>query len=540
MPFLSLSWALALVLAPSTPAPVPLHQQIDVLIAAGLPPDLPTAQFTDDAGFLRRVSLDLIGRIPSAAETRAFLADDSPDKRARLVEELLHRPEHARHLAQVWDVLLLDRRRSKRISAGAWHEYLRAAFAANQPWDELIRSLLVADGADPKQRAAATFLLARDLDTLQLTRDISRLFVGRNIQCAECHDHPVVRDYKQADFYGIQAFLNRSYLFPNAKDNKASIGEKADGEVSFSDVFDETKTVLSTPPRLPDRRPIVDPKLAKDQAYQTAPNKKTRGIPSYSRREQLAKQLTAGDYQPFARTTVNRFWALLMGRGLVHPLDQDASDNPPSHPELLEQLTRDFQQHGFNVRRLIRAIVLSKTYQRSSILPAGAEDLPADRFAVAALKPLSPEQLAWSVLEATGQIEIQRQALGDKAPEAAVYKKLAGNIRAFARTFGNPAGQPVGDGFEATLEQTLFLKHGPAIRNWLKPRKYSLTGRLRQLDTPAAIAEELFLAVLTRKPTPDEQSIVADVLAEHADHRDQALAELAWALLASAEFRFNH
>jgi hypothetical protein len=263
-------------------------------------------------------------------------------------------------------------------------------------------------------------------------------------------------------------------------------------------------------------------------------------VPRFSRRARLAPLLASRDDPRFARNAVNRFWALLLGRGLVHPVDMDHPANPPSHPELLDLLSREFAASGFNVRALLRELALSKTYQRSSAAPPGEQEVRPESFAVAHLKPLSPEQLALAAMQATGYTDAERQALGKGCTEAALYGRLAGNVAPFVATFGAQPGQPEGQQFQATLDQALFLRNGPLLRGWLQPRPGNLADRLGRLHDPAAVAGELYLGVLTRPPTVEEAGEVAEYLKGRTADRTAALGELAWALLASAEFRFNH
>jgi hypothetical protein len=204
---------------------------------------------------------------------------------------------------------------------------------------------------------------------------------------------------------------------------------------------------------------------------------------------------------------------------------------------LLDLLADDLAARKFDVRSFLRELALSEAYGRSSEVPAGreAKDLPL--YAVARLKPLSPEQLAWALMQATGLTDATRQALGKGATEATLYARLAGNVTPFVNAFGAPAGTP--ERFDARVDQALFLANGPLVRSWLTPRAGNLTFRLGKLTSADAVAEELYLSVLTRLPDAEERKEVADFLAGRKD-RDAALQDLAWALLASAEFRFNH
>ncbi len=522
-----------LLLASFGHAGAPLHQRIDQAVTAR-----PAAPPASDAEFLRRVSLDLAGTIPTAAEARAFLQDTTPAKRQALIDRLLASPEHARHLATAFDVMLMERLPATNVPEAQWREYLRASVAANKPWDGLVREILGSDGSDVKQRGPARFLLDRKGEPNTLTRDISRLLLGTNLQCAQCHDHPRVEEYKQDHYYGLYAFLNRTTLVKDKTLKAVVLSEKADGEVTFQSVFDPAKVTKHTGPRLPGGPPLKEPKVEKGKEYAVAPAANSRSVPKYSRRALLGPQLARAENRQFPRNIANRLWALMMGRGLVHPLDMDHPANPPSHPQLLDVLTDDLAAHKFDVRYFLRELALSQTYQRSSELPPGVKEAEPSRYAVAILKPLSPEQLAWGLMQAAGLTDAERRALGPKANEAALHGRLAGNVAPFVRAFGGPAGKPAA--FDATLDQALFLANGPVVRGWLAPRPGNLTDRLGRLSIADAVAEELYLSVLTRRPDAEERKEVAAFLAARSRDRTAALQDLAWALLASTEFRFNH
>jgi len=517
---------LVMLLAPPAVADEPLHARIDRLIAAGCRDHATlAAPPADDAEFLRRVTLDLSGTIPSTADATAFFADTDPDKRTKAIDRQLAAPGYARRMAQAFDVILMERRKDTRVTRATWETYLRDTFAANRPYDAFAREILSADGSDAKTRPAAKFFLDRDLEPNLITRDLGRVFLGRNLGCAQCHDHPTVSDYKQADYYGIQAFINRTFLFPNAQAATAVIAEKADGEVNFTSVFDKSKKTSATGPRMPGLKPLDEPKAEKGKEYKVAPAKDVRPVPAYSRRERLAAALTSPENPTFARTAVNRLWALMLGRGIIDPVDQDHADNPPSHPELLDLLAREFVANKYDVKWLVREIALSRTYQRSSEVPAALSDVPADRYLVGPLKPLSAEQLAYALSEATGNTSADAKA----SPLVATFRGV----------YGGAAGEP-DDGTTQTLSQTLFLKHGPAVRGLTGPKAGNLADRLAKLP-PDRVVDELFLSVLTRRPTADEKADVTAALTRTpAAERPAFCGELVWALVTSAEFRFNH
>ncbi len=516
-----------------------VHARIDKHVAAGVPDyKKKAAPLANDEEFLRRVYLDLVGTTPTVAELNEFLADSEKDKRAKLIDKLLASPGYARRMAWHFDVMLMERRGDVKVPRAAWEAYLQTAFADSKPYDAFVRELLSNDGSDAKTRAAAKFVLDRDLEPHLVTNDIGRVFLGRNMQCAQCHDHPTVDDYKQADYYGIQAYLNRSFLFPNAQVPTAVIAEKAEGDVSFMSVFDKAKKINTTAPRMPGGKAVEEPKAEKGKEYKVAPAANVKPVPTYSRRELLAAAVTGADNPAFARNIVNRMWAMMNGRGIVHAVDWDHEKNPPSHPELLDELTSEFVKHKYDLKWLVREIALSDTYQRSSEAPAGLEDATGDRYLVAVLKPLTPEQFAYALMQATGHTDAERTALGAKGTEVQLDARLAPRLAPFRTMLGGKAGD-AGENFSATLDQTLFLKYGAAVRGLLPPRAGNLTDRLSKITNPDAVADEIFAAVLSRRPTVDERNDVADAL-KGAKDRQTTINELVWAMIASAEFRFNH
>lgn len=508
------------VLATRAPAAEPLHAAIDRLIrdrAAGQKASAPA----DDGELLRRAYLDFAGRIPSADQARAFLADRTPDKRARLIDRLLTGADYPRRMAELFHVMLMERLGDH----PDWSAYLKTAFEHNRPWDAMARDILCGYATDPEARGASFFLAKRlenygqnPVDYPALTRDIGRLFLGKNLQCAQCHDHLFIPDYKQKDFQGLFAFVQNAYLV-DAK--TATVGEKpAAGKVAFMSVF--KKQPRETGPALPGGKEFDPPPLKKGEEYVVKPDPKTKtpGKPRFSPLALLADELPRKDNPDFARNGANRIWFLLMGRGSVHPLDLHHADNPPSHPVLLDLLAEEFAAHDFDIRWLLREIAMSDAYQRSSLLPDGVDRVPPETFLTAIEKRLSAEQLFAAVQEATG-------AKGDAAARAK-----------FLKTFANAAREPE-DEVSPSLKGALFVLNDPVVLDWLQPRPGNLIDRLTKLDD-GKVADELYLSVLTRLPTPEERTHVEGYLKKNGETRPAALGRLAWALLASAEFGVNH
>ncbi|HVW01279.1 MAG TPA: DUF1549 domain-containing protein [Planctomycetaceae bacterium] len=522
-----------------------LHEQIDRLIAAGTSNySQIAAPLADDAEFLRRITLDLTGTVPTIAQTRAFLADPAPDKRQRTIDVLLASPEYARHMEQTFDVILMRRLPAKHVKAEEWQAYLLASFAANKPWHEIVRTMMTTDGGDPATRGAARFLLDRDADVNTITRDVSRLFLGANLECAQCHDHPLVEDFHQEHYYGLAAFFNRSFVFTE-KDKPTVLAEKGDGEVKFESVFEirdkKSPGPKTTGPKVFSSATISDPTFAKpEEAYVVAPADKVRPIPKFSRRAKFAEFVVSPENRRFCRSTVNRVWALLLGRGIVHPVDYDHTGNPPSHPALLALLTEEFANQNMDLKWLIREICLSQTYQRSSKRTAEGPAPADDRFAVAIMKPLSPTQMAAAVLQATGETDVQRAALGDKLNEEALHKQLIGYQQRYVQLFGGLAGKPT-ERFESTTDQVLYLMNDPQLLNLTMPHGNNLADRLLKLpaDQMPALADELYVSVFNRPPTPEDVQDVQQYLEGQTD-RPAAMSQLIWSLVTSSEFRFNH
>jgi len=394
----------------------PLHQRIDAIIDTARIG--PAVKLCSDADFVRRIHLDLVGVAPTAAEAKRFIDDPSPDKRRRLVEQLLADERFAHHMRMVFDAMLMERRPAKHVKQVAWRAFLTESFRDGKPLNELAREILWA-GPEVKSPAAARFYLDREVQPHLVTRDIGRLMLGRDLHCAQCRDHPVIGDYQQSEYYGLFAFVNRSYLFADKKKKRTLLAEKAEGDVSFESVFDKGAKYPARP-RLPGRPEVKEPKLAKDQLYKVKPPKGGYGVPAYSRRRELAKRLTAGDNEQFNRNMANRLWAIMFGRGIVHPLDLNHRGNPPAHPELLTLLAEKLVQSNFDVRVLLKQIALSRAYQRSCRLP---DRLGVSKADVERVIARSSKQREETLAEARAAKQQSREISGRIAAAEALLDK---------------------------------------------------------------------------------------------------------------------
>ncbi|HEY1189967.1 MAG TPA: DUF1549 domain-containing protein [Gemmata sp.] len=508
-----------------TGAEEPLHARIDAHIeararAGGVPLSPPA----EDSELVRRAYLDFAGRVPTAAEAKAFLADPAADKRAKLIDTLLAAPGYAPRMADAFNVMLMERLGDH----PEWTKFLRASFQNNVPWDVMVRKMLRADPKETVQPGASFWLVKRlenygqnPVEYSALTRDVGRLFLGKNFQCAECHDHLFVADYKQRDFQGLHTFFKNAYL---ANAAKLVVGERPTVEkTAFASVF--TKVPMVTAPALPGAMMLELPTFAKGAEYNEAPDKKagTPGVLKFSPLKEISERLPAKTNADFTRNAANRLWFVLTGRGLVHPLDLHHSNNPASHPELLDLLAREFASHDFDIKYLLREVALTRTYQRSSTLPRGAKAAPGPQFFATAIeRRLTPEQLLQSVLVATGSDPKGADALRPK----------------FVKAFANQPREPEEE-FAPSLKAALFRLHDDAVLGLLTARPGNLVDRAAKRSDGEAITE-LYLAVLAREPSAEERAAVARVLAKHPDSRAEAIGRVTWALLASMEFGVNH
>jgi len=415
---------------PAAAPPPPLHQEIDRLAAPGLTGL--TITIAPDADFLRRASLDLLGVPPTADEAAAFFADAAPDKRARLVDRLLADPRHARHWAEVLDVWLMERRPNSHVPQDDWMAYLLASTRANKSWRQLVREILSADGDDDDPRAAARFALDRGSEPHLLTRDIGRIFLGRDLQCAQCHDHPLVDDYLMADYHGLLAFVSPGHeqKLKAGDKERAYYSERAGSDLEFESVFIQGTKHL-TAARLPEQAELEEPEYLPGEEYEVAPAEQVRPQPKFSRRAKLAELATSSDSRAFNENIVNRLWAQMLGRGLVHPVDLHHRDNPPTHPELMRLLADRFVAADYDMRWMLREIAMTQVYQRALDAPSELPGQPAEAAALIARLEAEAAALQLPSDEASRALEAAREqwAAAEQALLPAVKELSAARTR---------------------------------------------------------------------------------------------------------------
>jgi hypothetical protein len=486
-----------------------LAARIDRLLAAGQTG--PASPLASDAEFIRRLSLDLRGTIPTAAEVRAFLDDQTPQKRETLIDRWLNDPQFSLHWADVLHVMLMERRPDKHVPYAEWIKYLQHACQQGKPWNQLAREIFTADGTDPNLRPAAKFWLDRDAEPHILTRDIGRIFFGMDVQCAQCHDHPLIEHYIQADYYGLFAFVNRTVLFNDETQKKMLLGERAEGDADYKSVF--TGDASRSRPRLPGGIELPEPHYPLGDEYVVAPKEKVRPIPKHSRRAMLVAA-TDGSNLAFNRNFANRIWAILFGRGLVHPVDLHHPHNPPTSPEVLDLITQELVAANFDHRVLIRQLLLTHAYQRAFDPPA-ADTLPTTAQVA---EQISARAQTVATLKQAAETARAAQSDAYEAVKAAL-KALEAPDKAYreAHQAAVAARKPVIDA-QAALDKTQAqLATQQAVLNALAEAasKAAEAVKLAPNDAELAQASGVFAAKLQTSKTQLEslQKTAADQLA---------------------------
>ncbi|HEV3005167.1 MAG TPA: DUF1549 and DUF1553 domain-containing protein, partial [Pirellulales bacterium] len=359
------------------PSPAQMAARIDQLLAARMRPSgVQAAEPATDAELLRRASLDLNGVIPSGSEVSAFLGDDSLDKRAAVIDRLLANQRYGTHLAQVWSKMLLpaDAQIERPAEVKGFTSWLRRRFTENIRYDVVVADLLTTTGSS-NRGGAALFYTAAGLKPEELASSTSRILLGVQIHCAQCHHHPFDH-WRQDDFWSFAAFFARVQQAPGVQPPDVQLVDAVAGEVT-----------------LPGTSEIVPPKyLGADPPSEDA---------DVNRRRQLAIWLVSQDNPYFARVAVNRVWALLFGRGLVHPVDDFGKHNPASHPQLLDELAEYFVASGYDLKAVFRAIGRTRAYQRSSAWASEGPPPPPELFARMQVKTLTADQLYDCLVRAT-------------------------------------------------------------------------------------------------------------------------------------------
>jgi hypothetical protein len=513
---------------------------------------IPASPRADDAEFLRRACLDITGRIPSTELTVAFLESNDPDKRRKLIDGLLASPLYGHYFAAGWEDLIVKRDANNRsLDAQPFRSWLADRFNQGHGWDQIVGEMLTAEGPVSRSPQGIFFLAHRgdqgQVAPNKVVSTVANLFMGIQLQCAECHDHRMIKDWKRTDFWGMAAFfaqtrstglpfqqvaiagrpgvelaITESALAPGAVDQ---FGRRIGGNQARP-----AGAVIEIPDAVDPRKKTGQVKAKFLEGDQ--PELGTQG----PFRVHLAAWLTSPDNKYFAPAAVNRLWAHFFARGFVNSLEDFHPDNPPSHPELLDMLVRDFKASGHDVKYLIRAICNSEAYQRTSRpLPENQSD--SERFSHQTVKVMTPEVLYDSLCLALGVNDLAPPATNPQGRQFVVVNQArqpASPREQFVSMFTGKEGPDNPAEWTLGVPQILRLMNS-ALLNQGGP----IIERLLKVDSdPAKMIEALYLATLSRRPTADEAAKCAAFVARKNDPKG-AYAGLLWVLLNSGEFLCN-
>jgi len=486
----------------------------------------------DDATFVRRLYLDLAGRIPTPSEAREYIDSTDPKKRDKLVAELVASPEFIRHNANEFDAFL----RNDNGDGGSVRPYLLAAFKENRPWDRMFRDLIGA-AETPHPAKPEQYILKRLKDRDALTRDVSSVFFGLNISCAQCHNHPYLKSLTQDYFFGLREFFAASYDFQgNLLDRRfvkpADFKPKAGAARPVKMMFLNGQTVDRAAEPADDLAKAIqeESKTIEQLGKAYAKDKVLPPQSKFRAREKLADlALKPENRDLFARAMVNRLWFRFYGYGLVMRVDQMHANNPGSHPELLAWLTRDFIAHNYDLKRLIAGLVSSKAYARNSEWKDGQPPAP-ELFAVGSVRPLTPGQWAASFQLANNPALIGRDKTFDAREKALTALETA------ARPLESLIQYPRDD-MPIPVNESMRLSNDPGLNKTIGAQL--LPALKKASDRKAQIAEAVW-AVLSRPPIAAEFELFESYLERRKDRPDAALQQMVWVLINSPEFRFNH
>jgi hypothetical protein len=491
--------------------PLPENNFIDRLVVQKLRKlNILPSEPCSDADYLRRVYLDVIGTLPTAAEARRFLTNRRPDRRSRLVDELLERPEFADYWALRWaDLLRVDRQALGHKRAYAYYRWIRASLAGNKPFDQFAREIVTAEGPLTEVGPANFYKVAGKPGEAAST--LAQVFLGVRIACAQCHHHPFDR-WSQTDYYGMEAFFT-----------PVSVRNSPRGEV----------VVAAGNP------PTRHPRSGEPIFAHALGTRMPAASPSGDRRLTLARWLTAPDNPWFARNLANRTWAHFLGRGLVEPVDDVRATNPPTNPELLDALARYVVDSKYDFRKLIKLIAASRVYQLSA-RPNPTNEGDGQNYSRALLRRIDAEVLLDMVCQTTG---VGEKFPGVPAGVRAIQLWDSKVPHYFLKLFGRPVRVSACEcerNHEPGVAQVLHLMNSPEVHGKLSHDGGRVARLVKQQPEDGALAEELYLTFFSRLPTGPERTAAVAYLRQNPARRRQAAEDLAWSMLNALEFIFNH
>ena len=516
--------------------PLATARQVDELLAkegfgGGKDANEKPAARADDQTFLRRVALDLIGHPPTPEDVTAYSLDHSETKRASAVERLLAKHEFGENWARYWRDVIMYRRSEERalLVSVTVVDFLAKEFNGEPHWDTIARKFITATG-DIREEGATAIIMAQNGVAEDTTAEISRIFLGIQIQCAQCHNHPTDR-WKREQFHELAAFFPRIAVRPVRKD-----GDRRSFEIVSVDK-ERKKKEKDKPGRgntehyMPDlQKPEEEGKLMRPVFFVTG-QKLEPGLKDQDRREQVAQWITSRKDRWFARAYVNRMWAELVGRGFYEPVDDIGPDRTCSAPHTLDYLADHFAGSQYDVKWLFRVITATEAYQRES--RSRYEEAKAP-FTASCPQRLRGDQLYNSLIAVLG---IEDASPKERAKEAENYRAaMAGPRGRVNVAFGYDPSAPR-DEVAGSIPQALFLMNGPELNRGLQGRQpnTALGKLLGEIDKNDALVEELYLRCLAREPNPTEIETCLEYV-KSVGNRTEAFEDILWSLVNSTEF----
>ncbi|MBI1832203.1 MAG: DUF1553 domain-containing protein [Planctomycetes bacterium] len=488
-----------------------LAKLIDQEIAKRLKKEQTTSVgLCSDEEFVRRIYLDIVGVIPTVDKVNAFLANKDANKRSKLIDELLADSRFGTFIAEAWAIHMLPRESNNRLlKSKPMEDWLAQHFNKGTPLDKIVYELVTTTGDIDKNPAGTYFVANPTVD--KITDNVTRMFLGVQLQCAQCHNHPFT-DWKQTEYWAMAAFFMKTRVQGSAKGAAKggavpAVGETAAGPKGKKGGLPESAKIVPAKFLQGDQ-----PKLNTSDPY----------------RPVLAKWMTSADNKFFARAMVNRFWFQMFGRGLVNPVDDMHDDNIASHPELLATLTEQFKLHGFDTKYLIRAICNSEVYQRSSVSKDDAANIDLELYIRREMRVMAPEQLYDSLTALLGQA-----ARGD-APKAAKKGGPVAPRDNFINFFRVDDFNPLD--YQNGIPQALRMMNSP-FTNRAEAIAADIT---KNAKTPAESLERLYIAALARRPNAAELQRLTTYVNRPGTTPRTAYGDILWVLINSSEFVHNH
>ena len=531
-------------IAHSAPGTVSVSEHVDSLIRQQWQDyEAKPSKPATDGEWVRRAYLDVLGRIPSVSEYRAFTRSKKADKKSQLIDSLLfddqYTTEFARNWSTIWTNLLVGRNggneRNSLTNRSGLQKYLRDAFARNRSYDQMVMNLITAEGTNKpglKNFNGATNFLSMKLadDATQATADTSRIFLGKQVQCTQCHDHPF-NDWKQNQFWELNSFFRQTVSLRRFGDDMQMVSHV---ELTNQDFGGEGNT--------PDEAEVYFE--VRDATMKAAYpvfidgkelHNKSGRLDDVNRRNELAKMIVESDEMP--RAIVNRMWSHFFGQGFTTPVDDMGPHNPPTHPELLDYLAAQFTTESYDLRLLMKWILNSEAYSLSSRMTKENEiDDPSKGerplFSHFYVRQMRAEELFDSLITATA---------ADRLEDKNKYDKTRRDwLRQFVIAFGNDEGNE-GSTFNGTITQALVLFNGGLTKSALSDKPNSLLQRISSSQTSLdKKVDHLFAAALSRNATKKEQQAAKQLIQWRGGKTMEGLQDLWWAVLNSNEFILNH